>query len=319
MFFTLFYNIFTLFLMMVPGYILVRRDIVSKNALKDFSQVIIKVFYPCLIFSSMTRNYTLTEVLDSWQLPVSVFLILLLGYGIGLLYVGFFKTKDLEQKKSILFQLTINNYSFLPLAIIAKLYDEQHMAALILSTLGAEITVWTLGMSILNRNEEGFRLRNLKKLLAAPLVSIYFSLLLLVVLYWIDIPYQQVMEKNLFANYLNKIIYEMGQATIPLSMVMIGGRMGQISFGDLKSKEIWMVTLFRLVIIPFVAVMMVLTLFPNHPFVKVMLIVAVMPNAIASLVFGELYGADQKILSGTVLISHLVALVTIPLWLIFLI
>ncbi len=146
MFYTLFINISSLFLMMVPGYILIRKNIISSTALKDFSQVIIKVFYPCLIFSSITKNYSLQQIFHSWQLPVAVFLILILGYFTGLAYNGFFRNKSTERKKSILLQLTVNNYSFLPLAIIAKLYDEQHMAALILSTLGAEITVWTLGI-----------------------------------------------------------------------------------------------------------------------------------------------------------------------------
>jgi predicted permease len=63
---------------------------------------------------------------------------------------------------------------------------------------------------------------------------------------------------------------------------------------------------------------MVKNIFPNHPFQNVMLIVAVMPNAISSLVLGEIYGGDQKLLSGTVLISHILALVTIPWWLMFL-
>ena len=90
MFYTLFINVGSLFLMMLPGYILIRKNILSAGALKDFSQVIVKVFYPCLIFSSMTRNYSLEQVMDSWQLPVAAFFILFVGYLIGLIYNGFF-------------------------------------------------------------------------------------------------------------------------------------------------------------------------------------------------------------------------------------
>ncbi len=304
--------------MMLPGYLLIRKNILSSTALKDYSHVIIKVFYPCLIFSSMTRNYSLNQVLDSWQPPVAAFLILFIGYVIGLIYNGFFKDGDLEHKKSMLYQFTINNYSFLPLAIIAKLYDEQHMAALILSTLGSEITVWTLGMSILNKKGKKFSLSNLKHLLSAPLISIYFSLIVLVLFSQFGISIESLTQKYSTIKYLNQTIFDLGQATIPLSLIMTGGRMGKIKFRDLKSRDIWIVTLFRLVIIPFVAVLMIKTIFPGHPFQNVMLIVCVMPNAIASLVLGELYGGDQNLLSGTVLISHLVSLGLIPLWLMIL-
>ncbi len=303
---------------MVPGFLLIRKNIIGLSALKDFSQVIVKVFYPCLIFSSMTKNYTLGEVLESWQLPVSVFLILLTGYLTGLAYLGFFKKINGDRRKAMLFQFTINNYSFLPLAIIAKLYNEQYMAALILSTLGAEITVWTLGMFILNKQSGGINLKNLKHLMAPPLISIYFSLFVLVLSSFFEVSLPQFFKSNVFFDYLNKSIYELGHATIPLSMIMIGGRMGKIRFNDLKDKEIWISVVFRLFVVPLIAILMVKSLFAGHPYINVMLIVAIMPNAIASLVLGEIYGADQKMLSGTVLVSHLLALITIPLWLLFL-
>lgn len=318
MFSTLFINVLSVFLMMIPGYIVIRRNIISESALKDFSHIIVKVLYPSLIFSSITTNFTLTKVIESWQLPVSIFMLCVLGYLIGLLYAGFFKSTDSQRRKSILYQMTINNYSFLPLAIISKLYGEQHMAALILSTLGAELAVWTLGMSILNMNTGGFKFRDLKHLLSPPLISIYFSAGVLLILHFLNIPIQKIFDQNLLLNYTQKTIYELGQATIPMSLIMVGGRMGKIKLGDLTQRDLWAVALFRLVLIPIAGVIMFKLLFPDHPYLNVMLIVAVMPNAIASLVMGELYGADQKLISGTILITHVLSLITIPLWLLFL-
>ncbi|MCW3806533.1 AEC family transporter [Plebeiibacterium marinum] len=319
MFYTLFINIGSLFLMMLPGYILIRKNILSTSALKDFSHVIVKVLYPCLIFSSMTRNYTIEGVLESWQLPVAAFIILFVGYIIGLTYNGFFGSTNVESKKSMLFQFTINNYSFLPLAIIAKLYDESHMAALILSTLGSEITVWTLGMAILNTKGKRFDIKSLKHLWSPPLVSIYFSLGILLGMHALGTSLNQIVNQHVTFKYINQTIYELGEACIPLSLIMIGGRMGKINFADLKSKNLWIVTLFRLIIVPLAAVLVIKLIFPNHPYQNVMLIVCVMPCAVASLVLGEIYGGDQKLLSGTVLITHIVALITIPAWLMFLI
>jgi predicted permease len=315
MFSTLFINIFSVFLMMIPGYLVVRKNIIKESALKDFSQVIVKVLYPSLIFSSITKNFTINGVLESWQLPVSVFFLCIVGYFTGLIHKGFFKVNDVRQQKSILFQFTINNFSFLPLAIVAKLYDEQHMAAVIISTLGAEFTLWTVGMFILNKSSDGFSVKNLKHLLSPPLVSIYFSLLVLIGLEICDLSISELANQSVFINYVQKTIYQLGQATIPLSMIMVGGRMGKIALSDLKVRSIWAVTLFRLVVIPFVAIFILRQLFPNHPFLNIMFIISVMPNSIASLVLGELYNADQKIMSGTVLVTHLVSLISIPIWL----
>lgn len=318
MFATLFINVFTVFLMMIPGYIIIRKNIIRESTLKDFSHVIVKVLYPCLIFSSITTNFTLQDVADSWQLPVSVFFIFVVGYLVGLGYGGFFKNSDLQRRKSILYQFTINNYSFLPLAIIANLYNEQWMAALILSTLGAELAVWTIGMSILNMNKGGFKKENLKHLLSPPLVSIYFSLAVLLCLNWLKMPIKTLFDHNIVINYTQKTIYQIGQATIPLSMIMVGGRMGKIEIKDFMVLDVWAVSLFRLFVIPLISIVGVKYLFSDHPFLNVMLIVAVMPTSIVSIVFGELYGADQKLMSGTVLVTHFLSLFSIPLWLMFL-
>lgn len=317
MFATLFYNVFTVFLMMLPGYLIIKKKVIPESALRDLSQIIIKVFYPALIFSSITRNYTLKGVLQSWQLPFAIFLFCIIGYLIGLVYTGFFKSQTAQRRKSILLQFTMNNYSFLPLAIIAKLYDEQHMAALIFSTLGAELTVWTLGVAILN-GQKGFNLKNLKNMLSPPLMSIYFAIIVLVGFDIFDTNLVEIEEHSVLMKYIKNTIYQIGQAAIPLSLFMVGGRMGKINFTDLKVKDIWGVTFFRLVIIPLAGVLFFRFFFPDHEFLNVLLIVTVMPNAISSLVLGELYGADKKLIGGTILTSHIVSLITIPLWLMLL-
>jgi len=317
MFTTLFFNVFTVFLMMIPGYILIKKNVIPESTLKNLSNIIIKVFYPALIFSSITKSYSIQEILNLWQLPFAVFLFCLIGYIIGLAYNGFFKHKDPVRRRSILLQLTVNNYSFLPLAIIAKIYDEQHMAALILSTLGAELTVWTIGMAIINP-QKGFNIKNLKNLLSPPLLSIYFSLGILSLFHLFKTNTAAIVENNALLQYTQSTIAQIGQAAIPVSLLMVGGRMGTIKFKDLAPIEIWGVTLFRLIIIPMVGVLFIKGVFPSHPYQNVMLIVAVMPSAVSSLVLGELYGGDQHLISGTILTSHIVSLITIPLWLLFL-
>jgi len=47
------------------------------------------------------------------------------------------------------FQCTINNYSFLPIMLATTLLDEQGVAQIIFSALGAELVVWTLGLQAL--------------------------------------------------------------------------------------------------------------------------------------------------------------------------
>ena len=304
--------------MMLPGFLLIRFQIIKTEVLKALSQIIVKVLYPCLIFGSITTNFTLRKIIEGWQLPVSIFLIVVLGYFIGLTFTGFFKVKDERLKRSMLFQFTINNYSFLPLAILAKLFSNEYVAALIFSTIGAELMVWTLGMLIIN-SSKGFSLGNLKNLYSPPLMSIYFSLFVLLVLNLLSTSIKEVLDSSLFFNYGYSTIKQIGEGTVPIAMLMTGGRMATIKWSDLKLSAIWYVTFFRLIVIPLAAIGMIKLLFSDHPYIEVMLVVAIMPTSIISMVFSELYDADFRLMSGTVLITHLIALVSIPIWLYFLI
>lgn len=318
MFIHLFFNVLSVFLMMLPGFLVVKYNVIKESALKDFSQVIVTVFYPLLIFSFIISNFSFQTIIDSWQLPVSLFTITIIGLLVGLLYQRFFRSNNERHDKSILFQFTFNNYSFMPLAIIANIYDEKYMAALLFATLGAEFAIWTIGMLILNKQDKGFRLSNLRHLLAPPMIGIYSALAVLLLLHIFDTSIAEITQKVVFGKYMQNVLFKLGQATIPLSMLMVGGRMGKIKIENLKSIDVWVVTFFRLIAIPAVAIFVLLNIFGNHQFINVMLIVAVMPNAAASLVLGELYNADQTVMSGTVLITTVISLLTIPLWLHFL-
>lgn len=315
MFLDLFYNVLSVFLMMLPGFLLIRANLIKETTLKDFSQVTVTIFYPLLIFSFIVKNFTIETLLSSWKLPVSVLILTLLGYAIGKIYLMVVKCKNKEMAKSQLFQFTFNNYSFFPLAIVANLYDDQHVAALLLSTLGAELSIWTIGMTILRSNGQGFSLSSLKHLLAPPMIGIYAALVVVVLMHLFHTSVDEINSSVRFMKYLQSTLFKLGQATIPLSMLMVGGRIGKIQFVTLKSKSVWITTFFRLIVIPFISVLVLLQLFPGIPYINVILIVAVMPNAAASLLLGELYGADQNFMGGTVMVTHLVSLLTIPLWL----
>ena len=82
-------------------------------------------------------------------------------------------------------------------------------------------------------------------------------------------------------------------------------------------RRVWLVALLRLVVIP-VMMISVFRLLPLAPLARqVLVIVTVMPSAVVSVIFSERFGGDSEFIAGVLLLTHLAALVTIPLLLIW--
>ena len=174
MFITLTLNVACVFLMMVPGFIARKRHWLDDNSSVALSKLMLFFCYPCLIFSSITSNYSLAELASAVMLPAGSAGIMLTGYLIGRIYCQFNNNIRSDIKRSFIFQCTINNYSFFPMAIIISMFGNDMVAGLILSTLGAEITLWTCGLFTISGQK--LSIKSLKALMSPPLLGLYTAL-----------------------------------------------------------------------------------------------------------------------------------------------
>ena len=107
----------------------------------------------------------------------------------------------------------------------------------------------------------------------------------------------------------------LGNATIALSMLVAGSRFAVLKFETMLGWRIWLVSAIRLVAVPLVMIPL-LGLVPLDTVARgILCIVAVMPSAMVSALFSERYGGDTDFIAGGLLLTHLWALVTVPLFL----
>ena len=92
--------------------------------------------------------------------------------------------------------------------------------------------------------------------------------------------------------------------------------MSELKWSHLFSLNQSVLAALRLLVIPATAVALVFLLpFGEETLRKVLLVVAIMPSAIASVILSEVYGGDIAFSSVGVLVTHLLSLITIPMWL----
>ena len=309
----LLFNVLCIFLMMVPGFVAVRSGIFSRSTATDLSRILVNFIYPCFIFYSITSCFTFNELVGRWTLPAGSLGIMLTGYLIGLAAVRFIKFRTDDEKKSFLFQSLMNNYSFLPLPLVIFLFGEKGGAALIFSSFGAELSVWTVGVFILHGHK--FSMKNLKHLLTYPMISLYCAVLFS----WLVSVFKAygffAGHENLipFSNYTLNTLKMIGSATIPLAMIVAGARIAMMDFSGFSNTRVWMLTSLRLIIIPLAALSILKLIGLPEDTQKILMIVAVMPTSIASIMISEIYGGDKEFMTITVVSSHVFSIITIPI------
>lgn len=122
-----------------------------------------------------------------------------------------------------------------------------------------------------------------------------------------------------------KSLSGLGDSTIYLSMLYVGSMMFYSSLkGFLNSKEVYLFTVNKLVIIPALILLIfsgVISFFPTRIdvlVISVLVIMASMPAMTNVVIMAKIFGADDNLAIANVFVSTIISLITLPLILLLL-
>ena len=96
-------------------------------------------------------------------------------------------------------------------------------------------------------------------------------------------------------------------------MLVAGSRFAVLKFQTMLGWRVWLVSAIRLLAVPLIVIPLI-GLVPMDATARgILFIIAVMPSAMVSVLFSERYGGDTDFIAGGLLLTHLWALVTVPL------
>ncbi|VGO17417.1 hypothetical protein PDESU_06013 [Pontiella desulfatans] len=300
--------------LMTIGYAARKRGVVSAVGTSEMVRVLISIIYPCLIFSSVTK-LNAQELAANWIMPVMAMAIAGTGLILGLLAVRCMKGVDQQRASAFLFQNTINNYLFLPLPLVMLLWGTQGVALLVFASMGFELVVWTVGVFLFNRSSK--LAEGIKMMFGPPLIALIFSM------GWVcvrDLASPELPEAGFFADLARRLLdltyfgaETVGKATVAVSMVVSGSRIAALDVSAALDKQVWILSALRLVATPVLFILLLKQVPMEETARGILTVIAVMPAAVTSLIFSERFGGDSDFIASTLLVTHLAAIVTIPL------
>jgi len=304
-------NLIGIFIAVLPPFLLLGVGAFARSvgwlraeADASLSMVTIRILYPCFI---------LFHILENGDTTVEGATFLMIAIGFASILTGFFlawvvsKVLRLEEEsvRTFRFCAGIFNYGFIAIPVALAFFDSNIVVHIILFNLGVEIAIWTIGILILTANK-----LSLKGLLNPPAIAVIVGLAL-----------QTTGGKQLIPSFFWEVVEILGQCSIPIGLLLIGGSFYQLMdnfrFSNGLRTEIASL-LVRNLFFPCLVLSFIASNFcpRDIPFLREVLVIqAAMPAGIFAVVIVSNYSANSVTAMRTISVTMLASLLTLPIWL----
>lgn len=293
-----------IFLLAAIGYFLVKKAILGPDGLEALSRLVIEVTLPVFIFCNLIKEFNFSLYPGWWIFPLLSILITIAGLIVGYIFRG--AAKGAAGKTQFLSLVAFQNSGYLPLALVAALLPadkaDKMFVYIFLFLLGFNLVIWSFGVYMLAFVKT--KKFELGSLFSPPVLAALFSLGFI------------FLGLNRFVpNAILKPLRMVGDCTLPLAMLVVGGNLAQIRLSRIDKKEMFLLILAKLIILPCIGLWLVLNLkLPELLGLLIILELAV-PSATTLSVIMRHYKKEDLLISQGVLLSHILSLITLPVFL----
>ncbi|MDD4894827.1 MAG: AEC family transporter [Candidatus Omnitrophica bacterium] len=293
-----------IFLLAALGYFLIKKNILGDEGMDSLSRLVIEITLPIMMFCQLIKDFSFTIYPDWWIFPLMSIAITIIGLTVGFIFSGFIR--GTQYKLQFLSLITFQNSAYLILPLVAALLPPDKLNIMFiyifLFLLGFNLVIFSLGMYILSfTKEKKFKLGSL---LSPPVIATLASLI--VVFFGLN---------RYFPEALLKPLRMVGDCTLPLAMIVVGGNLASIHLGRINKKEISLMILAKMIILPLLGLWLVVQFkLPELIGLLIILQLSAPSATLLSLIIRH-HKKEDLLISQGIFFSHIASLVTLPLFL----
>ena len=306
---TIFTATFAVFGAVFIGLVARKREWLTQEADASLLRVIINVLLPCLIFRVVAGNEHLRQAEHVVLPPLvgfgSVALGCLTGYAFARVLGAKIGLDTAAKQRTFALCVGMYNFGYIPIPLVEMLFGQGTLGLLFVHNTGVEAALWTVGLLTLTG---GLRAGWWKHLLNPPLVAIAVGLL-----------FNFTGASAYVPGFASQIILWLGQAAIPVGLVLVGATIGDAlegATGGLGLSTISAALALRLALLPALFLTVAWAL-PTDllPLKQIITVQAAMPAAVFPIILVKHYGGDSSTALRVALGTSALSLLTTPLWL----
>lgn len=293
-----------IFILGTLGYFLVKKGILPDVCLDALSRLTIEVTLPLLIFCQLFKDFSFSLYPQWWIFPFLSIAITALGLAAGFLFSGLISGQ--QHRRQFLSLTAFQNSGYLPLALIAALLPADKLGAmfiyLFLFLLGFNLLFFSLGVYMLaSLKADKFEA---KSLFSPPVIATLAGLT------GVFLGVNKVTPE-----FILKPLRMIGDSTLPLAMLVVGGNLAQIRPAHIDRKAMALLSLVKLIVMPAAGLVAIIKFKLPELIGLLILLELAMPPATTLSVITRHHKKEDLLISQGIFFGHLFSLASIPLFL----
>ena len=285
--------------LMLIGYYLVKRRLLPPDFIKVASKLVIDVFMIGTILGAMITTGSKIDLETLPEILLLVFVTEIIGFTVAGVVTRFVK---LEQSRIYAYEILmgLGNNMFIALPIAGALYGDYAVFIVSVSCIPFNVLLYSYGVWKLSGGSVKQKF-NYREMLSAPLIATIVGIL--IILFRIPMP-----------TVIQEIFTSLGAVTMPMSMIVIGASLGNVSLLDaFRQKSLALLSITRLLMIPVITWGVCRFLTSNPVLLMTCMIIGGAPSAVIVSVMAIQYHQDGVFSSEAVQHSTICSVVTLPL------
>lgn len=307
--FTVVASLIKVFVIVALGFWLRRRNLLSEKTITELTRLVITIVIPCFLFVRVYRQFSIEKLTQTYQMALFCVGIMLFGAGLSAGVSILLRLSELR-RRSLIALSAFNNSGYLPIplayALLAGSLADRAVFYIAIYILVFSPFMWSWGVWLLARKSD-LRTNTLKAIFTPPVIGILIGILCALK------PFSPVVAR---LDFLVGSAFIVGEATIPLAMIIIGAILASISISkSIEPVNLVVVILIKLLIMPALVLVFIKVCKFEQVMGLVMLIEAAMPPAANLAIIAKNYGGDFAFISTTQLVTYILTAITLPIFL----
>ena len=283
----------------VPGFLLVKSNLVKSDGISNFAKLLMYVCSPMLVI------YSFLNISFSWTLVRNMLIAFAFAMSVMLIFVvvfaRIFKNKENAKYRIYTLATVFPNCAFMGVPILQAVLPDypEALAYSVMFSMALNISAWTVGSYVITGDRKYI---GVKKVLLNPQV---FALLVAIPLFALGVK---------LPTQIDGMVTLLGKMTTPLCMLIMGMRLATTPIKGIFLKPMqYLIIAIKQLLLPLLVFLVLLPLPFDQNMKNSIYIIFACPVASVILSFAEMLGKGQRDAANMVLLGTSLSTLTIPI------
>lgn len=289
-------KLFIFAVLLVIGYLMARKGIISGAFSTDASKLVVNVFIAASIVNSVIGDRPDISNSQLWHAMFCLTVVLVFVFVCGFLTSLIYRHEENAQQTEAVMSMV--NTLFVGLPVVGAVSGNEAMFYVGISCVPFNILVYSYGVWRLRKGKGKIRVRDM---MSPPLISSVIAMILFIA----NLPMPRL---------ITDLVGTVSGATVPVSMIVIGATMAKINPAEVfREKRTYILSVIRLIVVPVLAYFLISLLTDNEVLKLCCVVLAGCPAGIVVTPLSIQYGYDPQYSSKLVMATTVLCMITLPL------